>query len=764
MGIAGLLPLLKSIHKPCNLKKFQGQTIGVDAYGWLHRGTVSCATELALGQNSTKYVDFAMHRVRMLIYFGVKPYLVFDGANLPSKAATETERADRRRESKQRGLNLYHAGRASQAHQELQKAVDVTPEMARRLIEELKKMDIQYVVAPYEADAQLAYLERKGIINGILSEDSDLLVFGAKRLLTKLDQHGDCVEINRADFTACRDISLIGWTDTDFRCMAILSGCDYLPSINKMGLKTAYRYVRKHKNVEKVLRMMSFDGQFCVPVGYLDKFRRAELTFLHHRVFCPVTQSLVMLTELGRDKQEEDLPFLGEDIDAETAIGVACGELHPTTKEPMTISPRRSVARGRHFEPRRVTLGSTADVKGNCRPIDAWLKPRRIPLAELDPNSLCYSPSTLRAMDANGDLSLEPETTTSVRHMRRSTSDLPAINSASSSAGSAERTSFLTRAATMSTYRSPKRQRLCAESCEQSPSAMRKSPFFSPKLLTKPSHPKKRSRKSTDTEFGIYSDDSIEEVLADLPDIEQAKPPKLRIFVEHSPQSDAAKDTSSTCIGKAPTPDEVLIPQSSPVQSDPPKEEDFKTEGDEVLCRSLSDQTTAIASQSTDRTCISAETEPEIFEDMVGATTNVINQRLRDRFSYCTPIAKAQADMTTKEVEMVKIGQAAIQDKLAQSFSVSDPVKAVQEQAEDPVPASSTLTREEASIRSPTIHEKRSAPVTEGADNTLTMNQTVPSEDLIIPSSDDDGEDLCKNGDADKARTFDIKRFTFHPT
>ena len=51
----GLLPLLKSIQKPCNLRKFAGQTVGVDIYGWLHRGTVACAMELALGKPTTKY-------------------------------------------------------------------------------------------------------------------------------------------------------------------------------------------------------------------------------------------------------------------------------------------------------------------------------------------------------------------------------------------------------------------------------------------------------------------------------------------------------------------------------------------------------------------------------------------------------------------------------------------------------------------------------------------------------------------------------------
>jgi hypothetical protein len=57
----GLLPLLKSIHKPCNLKKFSGKTIGVDAYGWLHRGTAACAIDLALDKPTTKYVITSMH-------------------------------------------------------------------------------------------------------------------------------------------------------------------------------------------------------------------------------------------------------------------------------------------------------------------------------------------------------------------------------------------------------------------------------------------------------------------------------------------------------------------------------------------------------------------------------------------------------------------------------------------------------------------------------------------------------------------------------
>lgn len=117
----------------------------------------------------------------------------------------------------------------------------------------------QYIVAPYEADPQLAYLEKCGLADGIITEDSDLLVFGCERVLFKLDGEGHCIEIKREDFGRCgvgkdngKGLKLVGWTDVEFRRMAILSGCDYLKSVGGLGLKTANRLLRKYTTVERV--------------------------------------------------------------------------------------------------------------------------------------------------------------------------------------------------------------------------------------------------------------------------------------------------------------------------------------------------------------------------------------------------------------------------------------------------------------------------------------------------------------------------------
>lgn len=483
---------------------------------------MACAIDLALGKPTTKHIDFSMHRVRMLIHFGVIPYIVFDGDYLPSKAATELERAKKREDSKRKGLELYRLNKPSQAHLELQKAVDVSPEMAGQLIEELKKAGVQYVVAPYEADAQLAYLERQGIIQGMLSEDSDLLVFGAKRLLTKLDQYGDCIEINRADFTACREISLVGWSDAEFRRMAILSGCDYLASINRMGLKSAYRLVRKHKTIEKILRMLSFDGQYHIPSGYLEAFYKAELTFLHQRVFCPLKKDVVMMTELQADAQPEDFSFIGGEVEQEIAIRVAKGDLDPMTKQPIRVRETvKTTPKTLWGNPRRNTVNPCPDTKA-VKPIDSFFKPKRTPLGELDPNSFTPSPTQKRLLrQANG--------------VTWDSNSVPALAPSASMPSSGPRYALSNRnsetvtsvGAAVTRPTPSKRRRLCTDPSDSLElgnliaSESGRSRFFTHSITDpSPSTVKsKKNRRGKSADIRIWSDDSVEDVMAELPNV-----------------------------------------------------------------------------------------------------------------------------------------------------------------------------------------------------------------------------------------------------
>jgi exonuclease-1 len=517
-----------------------------------------------------RYVDFVMHRVRMLIHFGVTPYLVFDGDNLPSKAGTEKDRRERRKEGKRLGLELLKVGKMAQAQQELQKSVDVTPEMARMVIEELKQHNIQYVVAPYEADSQLAYLERKGIIDGVLSEDSDLLVFGVKCLITKLDKYGECIEVNRNHFTACREVSFVGWSDADFRRMAILSGCDYLPGIGGLGLKTAHRMLRKHKTVDRLVKAAQFDGKLKVPAGFMASFDQAEKTFLYQWVYCPVAKRLVNLTPLEDGVDLADMPYIGEQVPAHIATGVASGDLYPRTKLPMNITGNSRLGGKPLAPPRRAsTVVQTPDAKGS-KPIDSFFKPKRTPLAELSPNCFTPSPSQQVLLEQQRESSGWAAIPAPVSRLR------PHLPTPSTAPQPPRRTMTDPTAGRRSVPHPSKRQRLCSDSDSETLTAggedVVRSQFFT-SSIPEPSpslHRTKKGRRKTDQGFELYSDDSIEEVMAEVADLEEAavgSKKKLRVFSDT--QSSVRSESQSTVFSRGSTAQSqdtigTLTPASSP--------------------------------------------------------------------------------------------------------------------------------------------------------------------------------------------------------
>lgn len=46
MGINGLLPVLKSIATTTHVSRYEGKTVAIDGYSWLHKGAYGCSREI----------------------------------------------------------------------------------------------------------------------------------------------------------------------------------------------------------------------------------------------------------------------------------------------------------------------------------------------------------------------------------------------------------------------------------------------------------------------------------------------------------------------------------------------------------------------------------------------------------------------------------------------------------------------------------------------------------------------------------------------
>ncbi|KAK2422638.1 5'-3' exonuclease family protein [Trifolium repens] len=345
MGIKDLLRFMKPYVEPIHIKNYAGKRVGIDAYSWLHKGAYSCSMELCLDSDSERklrYIEYFMYRVNLLRYYKVTPVVVFDGGNVPCKAATEKERNKKRHVYRELAMNKLKEGNVNAASELFQRAVNITPVMAHKLIQTLKSENIEFVVAPYEADAQLAYLStletEKGGIAAVITEDSDLIAYGCPAVIFKMDRegNGERIELEKVFSAVSCKPSFRNFDMKLFTGMCVLAGCDFLPSVPGIGVARAHALVSKYRNIDRILSVLQFEKGDQMPEDYAKSFNDALAVFQHARIYDINTKELKHMKPLPENFLEslnENLDFLGPEIPSTIVKSIAEGNLNPSTKE-----------------------------------------------------------------------------------------------------------------------------------------------------------------------------------------------------------------------------------------------------------------------------------------------------------------------------------------------------------------------------------------------------------------------------------------------
>ncbi|KYM86774.1 Exonuclease 1 [Atta colombica] len=336
MGITGLLPFLEKSSRKTNIKEFSGGTVAIDSYCWLHKGAFSCAEKLMMGETTDAYVVYCMKYIKMLLRYKIKPILVFDGQRLPAKEQTEIKRRKTRELNRRKAIELIQMGQVTEGTNLLRRAVDITHAIALKLIKQCQNENIDCIIAPYEADAQLAYLNISGIADIVITEDSDLTLFGCKKIFFKMDLVGNGILIAQDQLHLAMNVRPEQFEMDKFRHICILSGCDYLPSLPGIGLGKARKFITKStdQNIHRALtRLGSVLNMKSLVVSqeYRDAFILAEITFKHQLVFCPLQRKQVRLNPPPANITEDQLQYAGKELDEDLALQLALGNCDPAT-------------------------------------------------------------------------------------------------------------------------------------------------------------------------------------------------------------------------------------------------------------------------------------------------------------------------------------------------------------------------------------------------------------------------------------------------
>ncbi|KAF7692943.1 Exonuclease 1 [Cucumispora dikerogammari] len=307
MGITGLLLLLKPCIIPISLDEFKDKTIGVDGHSWLYKLGSSIPYELYNNIETDKHLPILENKLKIYKTLNIKLVFVFDGNPLPSKSVTHEIRAKKKDELKLKITELLEKNLINEAEFLMKQCISIKPFFINSVLNYLKFNNYEYIISPYETDAQLTYLQRIKYIDAILTEDSDFILYGCTNILFK-------AKGNKADLFQRDKLQLVNDVfDTNKLIeICVLSGCDYLKNVSRVGLKTAIKLFNSYDSISKVVQHLKSRG-FQVPSNYEEEFARALNTFKYQVVFDPFLRKRVYLSPPEEsEKNMKKMEFVGK--------------------------------------------------------------------------------------------------------------------------------------------------------------------------------------------------------------------------------------------------------------------------------------------------------------------------------------------------------------------------------------------------------------------------------------------------------------------
>uniref|UniRef100_A0A0X3PI05 DNA repair protein complementing XP-G cells n=1 Tax=Schistocephalus solidus TaxID=70667 RepID=A0A0X3PI05_SCHSO len=137
MGVPGLWKLLEAARRKVDLEQFRGKKIAIDMNIWLHQALKSRGAEGT--RNPNFYLSILFRRICKLLFFGIKPVFVFDGAVPDLKKATLAVRRTSRqnlqaKSNRARGRLLTRIlHRLAKAETDRKSTKDLSAELLQRL-------------------------------------------------------------------------------------------------------------------------------------------------------------------------------------------------------------------------------------------------------------------------------------------------------------------------------------------------------------------------------------------------------------------------------------------------------------------------------------------------------------------------------------------------------------------------------------------------------------------------------------------------------
>jgi len=233
-----------------DVSKYRNSIIAIDCSILLYKFKYASKAE------NSHLVGLA-NRIKFYMMNGILPVFIFDGVPPAAKKNTINKRRDAKEKIYIRIDELKE--KVPDNEEDSKKISDEIEKLSSQLIvikkchidqckEFLEKSGIPYCTAPSDAEKYCAFLQKNGLVNYTVTDDTDAITFGCQKIL-KTSINKNIIEVDSSKILLDFEMEFDVFID-----YCILSGCDYTDTISQIGPVTAYNLIKKHKTIEEMLK------------------------------------------------------------------------------------------------------------------------------------------------------------------------------------------------------------------------------------------------------------------------------------------------------------------------------------------------------------------------------------------------------------------------------------------------------------------------------------------------------------------------------
>ena len=338
MGIPNLFKYCR--FDEFKIEDYKYKKVGVDMYVILHKFVMDIQIAKQLVDNPNEYIEEYYELIKkyltVFVISGYELYLVYDGNKMRYKITEETREQNRTKAFIQENW----IGAVEIVPQQMYNFQDYLNK--HPIIVDNKPVVLPYIVAPFEADAELAFLYKQGYIESVLTNDSDLIIYGVKHII--MIRQGNLFTYNIESVEKGEEIKWINQMDLRKLWMfGYLIGCDYFKGIPKVGIVKAFTIINKLEMIEvgstvdweemykrlmkmpemiKVIKMNGGDEK-----EYKLMYSKVRMVYTTQYVLDPITYKIRQVN--GEEVEERDCEKYG--LIYKPYRDVALGTINPIT-------------------------------------------------------------------------------------------------------------------------------------------------------------------------------------------------------------------------------------------------------------------------------------------------------------------------------------------------------------------------------------------------------------------------------------------------